>query len=303
MIKIFLTIIITLLTISCNRIEDPVTKEVLLDIPPRLQWRNDGGYCGSSTIQQISLYYGTYVSQSICRNIVNDEWVIVGINEDKVLKELSLEFDRWNTYQLIPQNKKYISWIKSNLQNNIPIMLCIYTPYGSNKWYDHIIPATGIKIVDGIEYLVVNNCYETYSTDLNLDEVINNRKASYNIDNYSIPKYFNFGCAITGVRDKNNETYPAQIKIENYIEPNISMDGKPEIFNGELKISSLIKGEEYIVLRYDDYNNVPENNFLNSDFISHEIFEAESELQSLDISFSSDSFVTFRCIKYNNQEI
>jgi hypothetical protein len=44
---------------------------VQLNIPPRAQWDNNNGYCGECAIQQIALYYGSYISQYNARKIID----------------------------------------------------------------------------------------------------------------------------------------------------------------------------------------------------------------------------------------
>lgn len=41
----------------------------LLSIPPRFQWENGHGFCGETSIQSISLYYGNYISQNQARKL------------------------------------------------------------------------------------------------------------------------------------------------------------------------------------------------------------------------------------------
>jgi hypothetical protein len=41
----------------------------VLDIPPRFQWENGHGFCGETSIQSISLYYGSYISQNQVRKL------------------------------------------------------------------------------------------------------------------------------------------------------------------------------------------------------------------------------------------
>lgn len=55
--------------------QDPNTH--LLPIPPRFQWENGHGFCGETSIQSISLYYGNYISQNQVRKIAGSE-VLVG---------------------------------------------------------------------------------------------------------------------------------------------------------------------------------------------------------------------------------
>lgn len=63
----------------------------LLPIPPRLQWDNDGGYCGQTSIQCCSLYYGNYISQSMARAAAGSE-VLVGQNAEAALEKLGYIF-------------------------------------------------------------------------------------------------------------------------------------------------------------------------------------------------------------------
>ena len=38
--------------------------QIQLDIPIRFQWENAGGYCGETSVQACSIYYGNYISQN-----------------------------------------------------------------------------------------------------------------------------------------------------------------------------------------------------------------------------------------------
>ena len=40
---------------------------VKLDMPPRVQWQDNDGYCGETSVQMAALYYGAYVSQYVAR--------------------------------------------------------------------------------------------------------------------------------------------------------------------------------------------------------------------------------------------
>lgn len=43
------------------------TYSVQLDMPPRLQWPNNNGYCGETSLQMAGLYYGAWISQYAAR--------------------------------------------------------------------------------------------------------------------------------------------------------------------------------------------------------------------------------------------
>ena len=89
---------------------------VQLDIPPRLQWDNNNGYCGECSIQQIALYYGTYVSQYNAREIIDptqqqDVWV--PDNSGPICDALRLNFEAWDYRNDLASG----SW--TNLTNNV----------------------------------------------------------------------------------------------------------------------------------------------------------------------------------------
>ncbi|CAF4311410.1 unnamed protein product, partial [Adineta steineri] len=59
-----------------EKIETITKKTILLNIPPRLQWANDNGYCGETALQSIGLYYGAWISQKLIRDINKGEYLL-----------------------------------------------------------------------------------------------------------------------------------------------------------------------------------------------------------------------------------
>ncbi|CAF1146088.1 unnamed protein product [Adineta steineri] len=55
--------------------ETTMQQTILLNIPPRLQWDNDNGYCGEAALQSISLYYGAWISQKLIHDINEGEYL------------------------------------------------------------------------------------------------------------------------------------------------------------------------------------------------------------------------------------
>jgi hypothetical protein len=55
-----------------------------LDIPTRLQWENGHGFCGETSIQACSLYYGNYISQLEVRKLAGGE-VLLGENAEETI--------------------------------------------------------------------------------------------------------------------------------------------------------------------------------------------------------------------------
>jgi len=119
---------------------------VQLDIPPRLQWDNNNGYCGECSIQQAALYYGTYISQYRAREIIDptqvqDLWV--PDHSGQVFDALRLSYQNWNSTAPTPQYQAYLIWTKAHLQQGHPVIITVFVRDGEDNDYDHIIPATG----------------------------------------------------------------------------------------------------------------------------------------------------------------
>lgn len=295
-------LIITFFLFSCSTINDNSEVSNIIDIAPRIQWNNNGGYCGSSTIQQIALNYGIYISQDACRKVIGDQEILLGINAHKVLDKLSFKYEEWNHISFIPQSKRFLQWIKLNIKNNDPVMIGVYTRNGNNKWYDHIIPITGYvsEKFNNYEddYLIFNSCWDELIYSYGISELINTRKDSNNANRFSIPKYVNFGIAITGVNDPENLLKPVKIIPTINHEPNITIGEEPSLITAKIKISNLEENKKYIILKYDDYKEIPVNDYLNSSYVEKNIFIAEETNKELDVNFMSNSSTIYRCLEY-----
>ena len=144
-----------------------------LDIPPRLQWDNNNGYCGECSIQQIALYYGAYISQYRAREIIDptqhqDVWVPE--NSGPVFDALRLNYVAWNSGQAAPQYQSYLVWVKSQLQQKHPVIMDLFAQNDSHEAdtnnYDHIVPVTGFTSSDTNHYhagdtLIFNDNYSS----------------------------------------------------------------------------------------------------------------------------------------------
>ena len=98
----------------------------VLNVKPRIQWDDSGGYCGSLAIQNVALGKGVWVSQAVIRNSTVDAGghtnqggkghEILAGNIDLALKTMKLKhegFD-WKTAP-VPQADAYRAFIKRNL--------------------------------------------------------------------------------------------------------------------------------------------------------------------------------------------
>ena len=141
---------------------------VRLPIAPRLQWDELDGYCGECCIQQAALYFGTYVSQYICRGIINPNQksqLLVGLNEQQVLSALRLGSVAF-AYSRVPspQFPAYLVWLKQHLSLLRPVLITAYVRGLNDPDYDHIMLATGFTGMDTVNYnpadqLAFNDCF------------------------------------------------------------------------------------------------------------------------------------------------
>ncbi|CAF1544013.1 unnamed protein product, partial [Rotaria sp. Silwood1] len=136
-----------------------IQHSVLFDIPARLQWENNNGYCGETAIQAFGLYYGAWISQKLVRDINHGEYLLQKLSTDdkrnptNTLTVLHFTYDEWdwkNSSQ--PQFYDYCSWIKRSIKQGYPVMFVAYLLYMHDELYDHIMPAIGIRYRDTNKY-------------------------------------------------------------------------------------------------------------------------------------------------------
>jgi hypothetical protein len=280
---------------------------VQLDIPPRAQWDNNNGYCGECSIQQCALYFGTYISQYRAREIVyptsqaHDVWVPE--TSGPIFDALRLNYEAWNSAQATPQYQSYLVWTKSHLQRKHPVIIDVYVQEESDPDYDHIIPATGFTSVDTNTYhaadtLVFNDNYATTLYTRTFGTLYDTRAMTGNgaIYEYCIPRDTDYGCAVTGTKDGSGTALPVSLKVDRWNEPNISQGKSPVQMNATIQVSALTTGTAYVLLRYNDYHNVPTNNYLSSAYNSSTTFVATNSTQTLSDNFMSDGTVIYRCV-------
>lgn len=279
---------------------------VQLDIPPRAQWDNSHGYCGECSIQQFALYYGTYISQYRVREIIDptqQQQVLVPDNSGPIFDALRLTYEAWNSTQSTPQYQNYLVWTKAHLQQAHPVILDVYMQGLSDLDYDHIIPATGFTSGDTNLYhaadtLVFSDNYATNLFTRTFGTLYDTRAMSGNgaTNTYCIPRDIDFGCAVTGIKDGSGTALPVALKVDRWDEPNISLGMLPVQLNATIQIGALTPGVAYVLLRYNDYHNVPTNNYLSSAYNSATTFVATNRTQTLADAFMSDATVIYRCV-------
>lgn len=279
------------------------TNTKILDIPPRLQWENNNGYCGEASIQTAALYYGTYISQNLAREIAGEE-LIVSENDDELLDALKLNYDEWDWNASTPQYKDYLIWAKKHLSKGHPVIMTVYVNGMDDPDYDHIVPAVGYKSADITSFnkndeLIFNDLFQKTPFVRTFDSIWDDRSMQRNDSKYEycIPKDVEYGVAITGVADNNNETVPVSLSIDAWDEPNVTAGENPREVHATIKISSLTEGMNYVMLKYTDYGKVPDQDFLNSQADQIKAFTATGSSVTFRDSFMSNTLAVYRCVQ------
>ncbi len=274
-----------------------------LNIPARLQWDNDGGYCGETSIQMIGLYYGNYISQNMCREIAGGEVLIGNDNAEVALDKMAFNIEVWDYTKPAPQYQNYLVWLKKQLAKAHPVIIAVYVNGETNTEYDHIIPAIGFTSVDTTTFistdeLIYNTCYDPSSVNRTFQSIWDNRSMMGNGASftYCIPQNIDYACAVTGIKDDEHVTKPVQLSINRWDEPNVSIGEAPESITATIKIDSLTAGENYALLRYNVFALIPSSHFNAAGAYSTQYFTATGTQQTFTESLMSNTSAFYRCV-------
>lgn len=279
-----------------------------LDIPPRQQWENDGGYCGETSIQAVGLYYGAWISQQVARTVAGGE-LLIGVNDDKALDALHLAHTTWDTASAQPQFESFMAWVKSHLEQRVPVVYAIYLTDGINDPdYDHIVPAMGITAASASGYSAADTLISSDNFGDRIERSIGGLSAtrrscaSSSTQGGCVPRDVDYGFAITGISDARSATLPVRIKVPVDREPNVSVGEAAVQLTASVTVSGLQSGHNYALLRYDDYTKVPTDaaaaDFLTSSYSHRVDFTATgAEWTYADpVNFVSSGATYYRCV-------
>ena len=278
-----------------------------LPIPPRLQWDELDGYCGECSIQQAALYFGTYVSQYVCRAIINPNQksqLLVAVNDQTVLTSLRLTSAKFNYNQAAnPQFAGYFGWVKQHIALKRPVLIVSYVKGLSDPDYDHIMLATGFTSSNSTTYvgtdrLYFNDCYSP-SANMRVASTLSDvRRMRVNGAKYEfcIPTNICYGTAITGIADTSGAALPVQLKLASWSEPDIMAGAAPATLNATVSVTGLIAGRSYSLYRYNNHLNVPTTNYVRSNYTSVVNFVATNPTATFPASMISNGVAVFRCL-------
>ncbi|HTA81893.1 MAG TPA: T9SS type A sorting domain-containing protein [Bacteroidia bacterium] len=275
-----------------------------LNIPPRIQWPNNDGYCGENSIQMCGLYYGDYISEGLCRNVAGGE-LLIYVNDTIALNTLSFNYVEWDPNGASPQYSSYLDWVKQYLNKKQPVIITVYVSGMGDPDYDHIIPAIGfnaksIGTYTSTDSLTYNSNFDTmpftriFSTLYGTRGVANN-SAPFP---YYVPQNVDYGVVVTGNKDPGHVTRPVHIVLDSNDEPNVSLGAKPRMMKAQVIADSLTIGKSYALIRYNNYKTVPSTGFNPLTGNSAVYFTASAITQTVVDSFMSDTAVFYRCIPY-----
>lgn len=274
-----------------------------LNLPARAQWANNHGYCGETSVQTDALYYGTYVSQDIARKIAGGE-VIISENDDELLTALKMKFDEWDYNTAVPQYKAYLVWTKKHLSEGHPVIITVYVKGMDDPDFDHIIPVVGYRSGDvdafhGSDELVFNDNFKSKPFTRTFDSLWDERSMKRNDGKYEycIPKNVEYGVAVTGIVDNDNETVPVSLSVDSWNEPNVTLGDAPKTLKATIKIRSLTPGTKYVLMKYTDCSKMPDSGFLKAPGETVTSFAATGPSATLTDSFPSNSLAVYRCVK------
>lgn len=268
------------------------------NIPPRLQWNANQGYCGEVALISAGLYYGQYMSQYTARAIAiknkpqTKGQLLLGVNAKYAATQMHLRSVEWNTASE-KSTDQFLVWVKHNVAKGYPVAIGIYTneylfygnknPNAGDPLYDHIVPVTefssqyplnsGYHGKDIIYFsdngLWGNIHYRPYIFHYTCNNFQANRRQA-NAKNgviYSLADGgINYGIAIMGVMDLNNDTLPVRVQTNvNYEKPSIKNGSNQEPIPMPLvlkiTVSNLEPGIFYNVYKYNNVKSVPNSQF------------------------------------------
>jgi hypothetical protein len=271
------------------------------DIGPRYQWNHNYGYCGEVSEISAGLYYGQYLSQYNARAAADDvpqnryrSQLLLGVNALRAAETMHLRAIV-RTGKFNRSTDGFLEWVKENVLLGHPVAIGIYmnqfrfygnrNPNAGSPQYDHIVPVIGIgSYHPRDERGYFSDDAITFSD--NGEWSSSRREARYYFSYtfgsfqktrreanahhgpvYSLTDdHRDFGIAILGVQDGDNETLPVRVTTNiNYEHPQIvqgsSKRPPAEPLTLTIMVSGLTQGEKYNLYRYTTLESIPNRSF------------------------------------------
>ena len=309
-------------------------------LPARLQWLHNDGYCGEVSLIMAGLKYGQYFSQYDARDIATGSqqtYYLIGTNDQDTSKKVglgSIEFDSRNNIGA----ENYLAWVKKQVRQGYAITITVYMNYylfygmtdpsAGEYDYDHIVSVSKIDsdydddLYHASDVITMEDhglwaprttgpvylFNYTFADFIGTREEANDPKGSvYSLPYSSHLTCFNFGVAHTGIIDDDKDTQRVVLATNvNYEDPEIKnrSDERPAAMPVTLTISveGLQTGVKYNLYRYNDENTVP-----TSSFNKNSVFAAKTAITCCSSSdygvFNGSTFVMHQSIMSNEKVI
>jgi hypothetical protein len=271
------------------------------DIAPRYQWNHNYGYCGEVSEISAGLYYGQYLSQYDARAAADHapqnryrSQLLLGVNALRAAETMHLRaIARSGGVDRSPDD--FLAWVKENVLLGRPVAIGIYmnqfrfygnrNPNAGSKEYDHIVPVIGIEsshprdergyFPDDVITFSDNGEWSSsrrdaqyyFSYTLGAFEKTRRQANAHDGPIYSLTDdHRDFGIAILGVQDENDETLPVRVTTSiNYEHPQIVQGSAkrppPEPLELTITVSGLTREKKYNLYRYDALESIPDGAF------------------------------------------
>jgi hypothetical protein len=137
----------------------PSEASLRLDLPPRLQWYANYGYCGETSMIAAGLYYGQYTSQYDARALASPgvpqssarSQLLLGVNDLRAAAAMHLAAIEWPTYRN-GSTDDFLVWIERNVVLRRPVIVGVYmnesvfsSSSDESQQYDHIVIVVGAR--------------------------------------------------------------------------------------------------------------------------------------------------------------
>ena len=221
------------------------------DIPPRLQWEANYGYCGETALISAGLYYGQYASQFDTRAIASPgikqsrrgSQLLLGVNDEAAAAHVHLKAVEWDSSVTTTNANNFLAWVKGNVVSGYPVIIGVYENFskfddsededaGDNE-YDHIVPVIGVSSAkpgtqpaaydaDDVVTLSDNGLWSPdgqpafiYRFKFGAFQATRQQANDEARPVYSLPgEGKNYGVAITGVMDRDGKTLPVRLTTD-----------------------------------------------------------------------------------------
>jgi hypothetical protein len=270
------------------------------DIGPRYQWNHNYGYCGEVSEISAGLYDGQYLSQYDARAAADDapqnryrSQLLLGVNALRAAETMHLRAIARTGRR--GETQDFLEWVKENVLLGRPVAIGVYmnqfrfygtrNPNAGSPQYDHIVPVIGIGsyhprdergyFPDDVISFSDNGEWSSsrreakyyFSYTFGAFQKTRREANAHRGPIYSLTDdHQDFGIAILGVQDGDNETLPVRVTTNiNYEHPQIAQgSGKrpaAEPLVLTVTASGLTQGDKYNLYRYKTLESIPNRSF------------------------------------------